>query len=75
MKCPQCGEPSIARHTLRTRPPEGTEGRVAEYRCPNGHRHVYALQLIGPIQGHGDGVYAVRSKIEDGDLKIKTETK
>lgn len=63
MDCPICGLPQKVLRTYQA----GAAGRSVERRCPNDHRHVYAVQLVGEVQGRGTGAYAVAKKMERGE--------
>lgn len=66
MKCPMCGKENRAVRVI----PAGNAGKAIERRCPEGHRHVYAVQLVGEIRGRGDGPSAIASRMARGENPV-----
>lgn len=66
MDCPICNQPSKVVRTYAA----GQGAKTVERVCPQGHQHVYAVQLVGAVDKRGTGAYAVASKLRRGENPI-----
>lgn len=66
MECPVCKKTSKVVRTYSA----GAGAKTVERICPNGHQHVYAVQLVGEVDKRGSGAYAVASRLRRGENPI-----